>query len=141
MKPLCLMACDFMVHKDYKIGLKFVFAICRINLRIQHLTCPLITHRVTIHHSIFLKSLPCEFPNRIFYQLLIVCFLINACCCRSSSKHAIQAGVSEPKIISLYLVIVSLIASSSSSFVFTQFQQGIFNFFASSNKDVLFIYY
>ena len=31
-------------------------------------------------------------------------------------------------------------ASSSSSFVFMQFQRGIFNFFASSNWDILFIY-
>ena len=31
-------------------------------------------------------------------------------------------------------------ASSSSSFVFMQFRRGIFNFFASSNWDILFIY-
>ena len=52
-----------------------------------------------------------------------------------------QTGVSGPKIISLYFVIVSLMASSSSFFVFIQFRWGIFNFIASSNNDVLFIYY
>ena len=36
---------------------------------------------------------------------------------------------------------VSLMTSSSSSFVSIQFRRGIFNFFASSNSDVLFIYY
>ena len=62
------------------------------------------------------------------------------CCFRSSSRHAILAGVSEPKIISLYPLMVSLMASSSSSYVFIQFRRGIFNFFASSNRDVLLIY-
>ena len=63
--------------KTIKIGLKFVFPVCRINLRIQHLTCSFINHRVTIHHNISVKSLPCEFPHRIFHQLLIICFLVN----------------------------------------------------------------
>ena len=63
------------------------------------------------------------------------------CCLQSSSRRAVQAVVSEPKIISLNFVMVSLIASSSSSLVFMQFRWGIFNFFASSKKDVLFIYY
>ena len=70
-------ACNFMVYKDYKIGLKFVFPICRINFRTQHLTFFLINHRVTIHHDNFLKSLPCEFPYRIIHQSLIVYMLIN----------------------------------------------------------------
>ena len=47
---------------------------------------------------------------------------------RSSFKHAIQTGLSGPKIISLYFVMVSLIAFSSSSFVFIQFRRSIFNF-------------
>ena len=139
MKLLHLTACDFMVYKDYKIDLKFVFPICEINLLIQHLTCSFINHRVTIHHGILLKSLPCELLHRIFRQLLIIYFLINGLLL--SSRHCIQAGVSEIKIISLYIVMVSLTASSSSSFVFIQFRRGIFNFFASSNSDVLFIYY
>ena len=62
-------------------------------------------------------------------------------CFRSSSRHAIHVVVSEPKIISLYLVMMSLIASSSSSLVFMQSRRGIINFFASSNSDVLLIYY
>ena len=128
-----------MVYKDYKIDLKFVFPICEINLLIQHLTCSFINHRVTIHHGILLKSLPCELLHRIFRQLLIIYCLINGLLL--SSRHCIQAGVSEIKIISLYIVMVSLMASSSSSFVFIQFRRGIFNFFASSNRDVLFIYY
>ena len=139
MKLLHLTACDFMVYKDYKIDLKFVFPICEINLLIQHLTCSFINHRVTIHHGILLKSLPCELLHRIFHQLLIIYFLINGLLL--SSRHCIQAGVSEIKIISLYIVMVSLMASSSSSFVFIQFRRGIFNFFASSDSDNLFIYF
>ena len=69
--------CNFMVHKDYKIDLKFVFPICRINLRTQHLACPLINHYITIHHNIFLKSLPWEFRYRIMHQPLIEHMLIN----------------------------------------------------------------
>ena len=63
------------------------------------------------------------------------------CCFRSSSRHAMQAGVCYPKIISLYFVMVSLMASLSSSFVFMQFRRGIFNFFEISSSDVLFIYF
>ena len=62
------------------------------------------------------------------------------CCFQSSTKHAIQARVSEPKMIFLYLLMVSLMASLSSSLVFIQFRRGTFNFFASFNRDVLFIY-
>ena len=58
-----------------------------------------------------------------------------------SYEHAMQVGLAAPKIISLYFVMVSLMASSSSSFVFIQFRQGMFNFLASSNSDMLFIYY
>ena len=68
-------ACD--VHKDYRISLKFAFPVCRINFRTQHHTRSLINHRVTIHHNIFLKSLPCEFPYRIIQQPLIIHMLIN----------------------------------------------------------------
>ena len=62
------------------------------------------------------------------------------CCFRSSSRHAIQTRVSEPKMISLYPLIMSLIASSSSYIVFIQFRQGIFNFYASCNRDALLIF-
>ena len=77
MKTCCPAAFDLMVYKDYKIDLKLVFPICRINLRIHHLTCSFINHRVTIHHNIFLKSLPRQLPHRIFHQLLIIHMLIN----------------------------------------------------------------
>ena len=55
---------------------------------------------------------------------------------RSSSRHAIQTDVSELKIISLYLVMVSLIASSIYSFVFIRFRRRIFNFFSSYNPPI-----
>ena len=76
MKFFHLTACDFMVYKCYKIGLNFVFPISRISSRIQGFTCSSIYHYVTIHHDIFLKQLPCEFPHRIIHKLLIMNFLI-----------------------------------------------------------------
>ena len=63
--------------KAINIGLKIVFAICRINFRIQHLTCPLIDYCATIRPNISLKSLPCEFSHCIFHQPLIIHFLVN----------------------------------------------------------------
>ena len=86
--------------KTIEIGLKFTLPICGINFRIQHLTCSFINHRVTIHHNIFLKSLACEFSHYIFHQPLIIHMLINNLLL-SKFRHAIQVGVSEPKIISL----------------------------------------
>ena len=79
MKVPHLTTCDnFMVCKDYKMNpLKFIFLICRISLRIQHLACSLLNHHVTIHHDISLKSLPCEFSHCILHQPLIIDFLVN----------------------------------------------------------------
>ena len=51
-----------------------------------------------------------------------------ACCFRSSSRHDVRNGVSELKIISLNTVMVSLMASSSSYFVFIRFRQGILTY-------------
>ena len=127
--------------KAIKIGLKFVFPVCGINFRIQHLTVLLsiiVWPSITIvlwspYHVSFLTVSSISFWSYTFWSM--TCYFLN------SSRHAIQAGVSETKIISLYFLMVSLMASSSSSFVFIQFRQGIFNFFASSNSDVLFIYY
>ena len=78
---------DNETKKTIKIDLKFVFPVCGMSFRIQHLTCPLVNHYVTI-----------------------------------TTTH--PGGLSEPKIISLYIVMVS----SSSSFVFIQFRRDIFNF-------------
>ena len=127
--------------KTIKIGLKLVFPVCGINCRIQNLICPLIDHRFIIHHNISLKPFPCQFSHCILHQPLMIHFFLSMICCfQSSSRHAIQAGISEPKIISLYLMMVPLMASSSSFFVFVQFWRGMFSFFASFNSDVLFIY-
>ena len=124
-------------QRQWNQPLKFVFPIRGIKFRIQHLTCSPIYHRATIHHDVFLKSLPSEFLHHIFHQPLIIFFWSMTCRFRSWSRHATQPGVSEPKIISLYPVM----ASPSSSFVFMEFWRGIFNFFASFHSDVLFIYY
>ena len=140
MKLLCPKACDFMVYKDYKNRLNFVFPVCGINFRIEHLTCSFMNHRVTIHHNIFRSPSHSSFLIVSSINLWWQTCWSMICCFRSSSRHAIQTGVSEPKIISLHNLMVSLIASSSSSFVFIQLRGGIFNSFASSNRDDLFIY-
>ena len=124
-----------------KIGRKLTFPICRISLKTQHLTCPLINHCVTFHHDIFWSPFHASFLVVSFISFWSYTCWSMTCCLRSSSTHVIQTGVSEPKIISLYIVMVSLMASSSSFFVLIQFRRSIFNFFASSNSDVLFIYY
>ena len=84
-------------------------------------------HHVTNHHDIFLKPVTSEFPHRIIHQFLVA--------------HSFIDGLLLFRFISLYFVILSLIASSCSSFVFIQFRQVIFNFFVRSNSDLLFIYY
>ena len=132
-------ACDLMVYKNYKISLKFFFRVCRINLRIQHLSCHFNNHPVTVYHNISLKSLPCNFPHRIFHQLLIIYFLINDLL-PSKFLWARHTGRAIWTKNNIFVHCESLMASSSSSLVFIQFRGGILNFFASSDKDVLFIY-
>ena len=121
--------------KTIKISLKLVFPVCRINFRIQHLTCSLIDHPITIHHDISLKSLLCNFPHHIFYQLLIIYFLTNDLLLLKFLLACHTGRIIRTKVM------VSLMASSSSSSVLIQFQRGIINFFAGSNRNVLFIYY
>ena len=132
---------NFMVYKGYKIGLKFIFAICGINFRIQHFACSPINHRITIYHNIFWSPSHASFLTVSSINFWSYTCWSIICCFRTSSRHVIQKGVSEPKIIFLYTLMVSLIASSSSYFVFIQFRRGIFIFFASSNRDALLIFY
>ena len=141
-KTLCSSALRYVTlwsTKTIKSVLKICFPIRGINFRTQHLTCSPIYHRVTIHHDIFfgdrtkrvsLTYHPSAFDHKLFFDDF-----------RSSSIHVIQKGISALKIISFYLVMVSLMAFSSSFFVFIQSRRGMFNSFAFSNNDVLFIYY
>ena len=80
---------------------------------------------------VFLSNLPSTFDHTHADQWLAA----------FEVRHTMQARVSEPEIIYLYFAVVFLIAFSSSSFVFMQFLRGIFNLSASSNSDVLLIYY
>ena len=65
----------------------------------------------------------------------------STCCFWSSRKHSIRIELSTQKLISLYLIIVSLIAFRRPSLYIT-FRRGIFNFFASYNSfDNVFIYF
>ena len=50
--------------RTIKIGLKFIFTVCRINFRVHRLACPFIDHRVTIY-------------CRALHQFLIMHMLIN----------------------------------------------------------------
>ena len=141
MKLLHPTACDFMVYKDYKNQpLKFIFPICGINFRIQHLTCLLLDHRVTINHNISLKSLPYKLSHCIFHQLLIIYFLINDLLLLKFIQTCHTGGGIWTKN-NLFVPCDGLVDGFfKSSFVFVQFWCGIFNFFASSNSDALFIY-
>ena len=141
MKLLHLTACDFMVYKGYKIGLKLVPPIGQINFRVQNLTCSPVYRRVTIHHDILLKPFPSEFPYHIIHQLLVVNFLIDDLLFPMFIQARHASGISPPKIKYLRFVMVSLMTFSSSSLAFIQFRRCIFNSFAFSNNDVLLIYY
>ena len=85
-------AYDFIVFIDYKISLKFVFPICRINFRIQHLTCPIINHRTTFHHNAFLKCVLCEFLIVSAISLWSYTCWSMICCLQSSSRHIHTGG-------------------------------------------------
>ena len=122
MELLCPTACGFMLNKDYKnCILKIVFPICGINFRIRQLTCPLIDHRITTNLNISLKSLYASFLIISSISFWSYIFWSITCWLWSSSWHPIQAGVPEPKIIFLCLMMVSLMASSSSAFVIMSF--------------------
>ena len=140
MRPFCLTACDFMVYKGHKISLKLVSPIRRVNFRVRHLTCPPIYHRVTIHHDIYLKPVPSQFPHRIIHQFLSVHFFIdNLLLWRFFQAHHADEGIWAKN--NLFVLCDGVFDnSSSSSFVFIQFWWGMFNFFASSNSKVLLIY-
>ena len=119
----------------------FVFPIHVINFRIQGLTCSPISHCVIIHHYIYLKPVPSNFPYRSIHKLLIIHFFIN----NLLLLKFIQACHTDRTVCTknnlLYFVIESLMGFLSTSFVFTQFQRGMFNSFAFSNNVVLSIYY
>ena len=112
-----------------------------LKFRIQHLAVLL---AITVSPSItiiFWSSSQASFLTLSSINFWSYIFQSMTCFFRSSSRHAIQVRVSETTIFYLYSVMVSLMASSSFLFVFMQFLFGIFNFFASCNNDVLFIYY
>ena len=62
-------------------------------------------------------------------------FLSVTCCSRSLSKHFIHAGLSTPKIVSLYLIIVPLMAF----FKLLCLSADIFHSFVSCSNIVLFV--
>ena len=95
--------------KAIKINLKFIFPVCRINFRIQHLICPFIDHCVTIHYNIFWSPSHASFLTVSSINFWSYLFWLMNCRFRSSSRHVMQAmGVSESKIIFLYPLMVWL---------------------------------
>ena len=122
-----------MVYKDYKNQPKTY--VSNTSNRLQDPTSRLSSYLSSYCH-----------PSRYFFEDFLMQVFLSyhpltfACCFLSSFRHAMQKGVSEPKIISLYTLMLSLIAFSSSSFIFIQLRQGMFNVLGSSNRDVLFIY-
>ena len=116
--------------KDYQN--RFKIYLSSMWNQLQDSTPHLSSYRSSYNHSsqYFFEVL----PMRVFSPCLpssvwsYTCWSMT-CCFQSLSRHGIQTGVSELKIISLYIVMVSLMASLSSSFVFMQFWRCIFNFF------------
>ena len=128
MKLLHPTACDFMVQKDYKNWFKIYLSSMWNQLQdpAHHLS----SYRSSCHYlSRYFFEVP---PMRVSSLYLPSAFdhthADHFYCFRSSSRKTVQTGLSEPKIIFLYPMMVSLMASSSSSFVFRQFRWGIFNF-------------
>ena len=125
-------AYDFIVYKDHKINLKFVFPIHGINFRIQQVACSLINHRITIHYDIFLKSLPCEFPYCIIYRPLIIHMLIN-----DLLLSFIQARHTGRDIRTKNNLLIPFDGVFDSFFRFDE----VYSTFVQVLTDVLFIYY
>ena len=108
--------------------------------QLQDLTPRLSSYWSSYHHplqyfNISLKSLLCEFSHCIFHQPLIIHFLVNDLLLPKfiQARHTGKGIWTKNNLFDL--VMVPLMASSSSSFVFIQFWHGIFNVFASSNSD------
>ena len=118
MKLLHSTACDSMVYKDYKNWSK-TYPFSMLN-RLQDPTPHLFSYAPPMR--VFLLYLLSTFDHAHTDQWLAAFEVHLDTSCRGG-------WVSELKIISLYLVMVSLMPSSSSSLVFIQFRRGIFNFF------------
>ena len=98
----------------------------------QDSTPHLSSYRSSHHHpSLYFFEFP---PMRVFLST----FWSMICCLRSSSRQAMQT-TGYPKQNNLLIPFDGILLASS-SFVFIQFRRDLFNFFARSNRDVLFIY-
>ena len=122
-------ACDFMAYKGHKIGLnvpfQYVESVSGPNTS-PVLPAIIVSPFITIF---FWSSSHSSFVTVSSTSLLSCIYWLMTCCFGSSFRHAMQVGVSGPKIISLYPVMVFLMASSSSSFVFIQFWWGYIQLF------------
>ena len=89
-------------------------------------------HHTTIYYYFFWSPSQVSFLTVSSISFWSYTFSSIACYFRSSSEHFIHIGLSTPKIISLYLTMVSLMAFTSSWFLFIKFRRGIFDSFADS---------
>ena len=124
-------------RKTIKLVLQFTII---INFRVPNkkFSRSLVYQRVTIHYSVFLKRF--EILTGLFISFRSYTFSSFTCPFRSSYKHFIHIGLFTSKIMSLYLIPVSLMTFSSLSLE-TQFRRGIFCSFDSfSNFDNVPIY-
>ena len=124
-------------RKTIKLVLKFTII---INFRVPYkkFSRSLVYQRVTTHYSVFLKRF--EILTRLFISFRSYTFSSITCPFRSSYKHFTHIGLSTSKIMSFYLIPVSLMTFSSLSLE-TQFRRGIFCSFDSfSNFDNVPIY-
>ena len=129
MKLLHPKTCDFTVYKDYKIGPWNLFFLHMKSIWRSNTSPVLLSIIVSLSVMIFFWSpFQASFLNVSAINFWSYTFLSRTCCLWSSTKHAIQAKLTAPKIVFLYFLMVSLMPSSSSSFLFIQFRRGMFNF-------------
>ena len=127
MKHLRPTAFGFIIYKDFKTDLEFIFLISIINFKTEDFTPVFLSITMS---STTMKTIPDQlyycFPWTFNYIHTFINYLLP-------SKF-IQASVSTPKIISLYLIMVSMTTFSSSCFVFIQFRLGKCSSFAFSTN-------
>ena len=140
LKACCAPALKYIIlgsRKTIKLVLKFTII---INFRVPYkkFSRSLVYQRVTTHYSVFLKRF--EILTGLFISFRSYTFSSITCPFRSSYKHFTHIGLSTSKIMSFYLIPVSLMTFSSLSLE-TQFRRGIFCSFDSfSNSDNVPIY-
>ena len=110
MKKLCLTAWDFVVYKDYKSDLEFIFIANTINFRIKDFSCSLTCHHVKIHYYDSTEAIP-----GLFVTSMINCRTQDFICSLTYhhvSTHYYISTDTNSGLLSYYVLHKSLIINS-----------------------------